>query len=89
MNAQIKDLAKILDKINSDTRFRENVRFDRVEYSEEAGELEAFFKTSSHLPPAQFLKLKKEILASCGAGVGVMLDQSDFKDEFCRADDMI
>ncbi|BDF58498.1 DNA polymerase III PolC-type [Christensenellaceae bacterium] len=89
MNAQIKDLAKILDKINSDTRFHEAVRFDRVEYSEQAGELEAFFKTSSHLPPAQFLKLKRELLASCGAGVGVLLDQSDFKDEFCRADDTV
>ncbi|WP_066647539.1 PolC-type DNA polymerase III [Christensenella timonensis] len=83
MNAQIKNLAQILEKINSDARFGDAIRFDRVEYSEEQELLDVFFKTSKHLAPAHFLKLKKALAESCSTGLCILLDQSDFKQEFC------
>ncbi|MEA4853553.1 MAG: PolC-type DNA polymerase III [Christensenella sp.] len=81
MNAQIKDLAKILDTIKNDSRFAEKIRFERVEYDSGNEILEAFFKTSVHLPPDEFLPLKQELADSCKNGIALYLDQSGFWDD--------
>ena len=78
MNALIKNLTKVIDKINKDKRFSNLIQFDRVEFISEEGVLKVFFKTTEHLSPFDFLKAKRELEESCDAKVRVSLDQSHY-----------
>ena len=81
MNALIKNLTKVIDKINKDKRFSNLIHFDRVEFISEEGVLTVFFKTTEHLSPFDFLKAKRELEESCDANVRVSLDQSHYASE--------
>lgn len=81
MNALIKNLTKVIDKINKDKRFSNLIQFDRVEFISEEGVLKVFFKTTEHLSPFDFLKAKRELEESCDAKVRVSLDQSHYASE--------
>jgi len=80
LNALIKSLTQVIDKINKDKRFSNLIQFDRVEFIAEEEVLRAFFKTVEHLAPFEFLKVKRELEESCNVKIKISLDQS------CHAD---
>lgn len=81
MNALINDLTKVLDKIKKNNRFQDLIEFDRVELLSDEGALEAFFKTSKHLSPVEFIKIREELSKECNKKVKISLDQSGYAQE--------
>ncbi|MEG0584792.1 MAG: PolC-type DNA polymerase III [Christensenellaceae bacterium] len=82
MNAQIKELSKVLKKIEDDTSLNSKIKFDRVEYAAKENLLEVYFVTTKHLKPFDFLKLKAKLCELCDKGIAIFIYQTDFVMEF-------